>query len=293
MAGAVFGVERVLQDGEDAEEHEEHLLKKRPSEKPVALTLNDELKLDHVAFRYGSDLLLVVKDVCAKIKVGSYVCIFGPSGCGKSTLVSLLEGVNRCTGGHIYMDGVDIASMPLSDLRRNLGVVFQDTYVLDGTIRENIEFGYDNRSFDEKAPISMDRIVEAAKDAHIHEFIETLANKYDTVIGLESDISLSGGQLQRICGLARALVRKPALLVLDEATSALDTISEQKIIATVEQLRANGMTTVSVSHHTSTAVNADMIIVLAKGGVVDQIGSYNDLIEAGGLFAELVEAGKK
>ena len=88
-------------------------------------------------------------------------------------------------------------------------------------------------------------------------------------------------------------MRKPALLVLDEATSALDTISEQKIIATVEQLRAKGMTTVSFSHHTNTAVNADMIIVLAKGGVVDQIGSYDELLAAGGLFAELVEAGKK
>ena len=112
------------------------------------------------------------------------------------------------------------------------------------------------------------------------------------MIGLESGVSLSGGQLQRICGLARALVRKPTLLVLDEATSALDTISEQKIIATVEQLRVKGMTTVSVSHNTNTAVNADMIIVLAKGGVVDEIGYYNELLAAGGLFAELVEAGK-
>ena len=176
LVATVFGAERLLQDDEDTEEHEEHFFKKRPSEKAVAMTLKDELKLDHVLFCYGSDLPLVVNDVCATIKAGSYVCIFGPSGFGKSTLVSLLGDVNCCTAGRMYMDGVAIASVPfLSDLCRNLGVVFQDTYyVLDGTIRENIEFGYDNGSFDEKAPISMDCIVEAAKDAHIHEFIETL-----------------------------------------------------------------------------------------------------------------------
>jgi ABC-type multidrug transport system fused ATPase/permease subunit len=292
VSGAVFAVERVLKKGEEemAEDDKQTESESKESSDPSdGLTLNNELRFHNVSFRYPNARLKTLRNVSTSIKAGSYVCIMGPSDCGKSTLLSLLEGVHRCTNGQIYMDGVNIDSVSLSQLRGKLGVVFQDTFVLNATIRDNIGFGYHH---EEETETNILHIISAAKDAQIHEFIETLPNKYDTMIGLESEISLSGGQLQRICGLARALVRKPSLLILDEATSALDAISENLVIETVERLcSTKGMTAVSVSHHTKTAVNADMIIVLDKGGEVAESGKYNDLVENEGLFCRLVKAG--
>lgn len=267
-----------------------------------SLTLNKELTIDNVVFKYGEKLPRVLKGISASMPAGTYTCIFGGSGCGKSTLLALLEGFKKCTEGEICFDGVDIASVPDDQLRRNLGVVFQDTHVLDGSILDNIGFGYEpigasstkrNQQGEEanKTPYKMDRIIQAAKDAHIHDFIESLPEKYDTIIGAEADISLSGGQLQRVCGLARALLRNPALMILDEATSALDTIWEQAVIETVLKLRDKGMTTVSVSHHPNTAQNADLILVLDKG-VVAQSGKFEELVATEGIFADLVAAGE-
>lgn len=290
-AGPIQSIEMVIKKDKEELPYEEPSTENLP-----LLSVKDGLYVDKVSFRYGADLPMVLEDVSFFVKAGTYVCIFGPSGSGKSTLLGLLEGLHRCTGGDIRMDDHNQATVPLKAWRRKLGVVFQQTFVLNGTIGENIAFGYDQQTCAEngndKVPVSIEAIIEAAKDAQIHEFIESLPNKYDTVIGSESDgILLSGGQLQSICGLARALVRKPALLILDEATSALDATSAKNVIDTVENLvREKGMTVLSVSHHTSTAVNADNIVVLKVGGSVDQTGTYADLVNSGGLFSELVDA---
>jgi ABC-type multidrug transport system fused ATPase/permease subunit len=297
-SGAIRNIEQLLkQEGYNREEVDYCPMSDNEEEEEQPLVLDDKLTLENVGFRYGPDLPLVLQDVSATIPAGTYTCIFGNSGCGKSTLLGLLEGFHHCADGRICMDGVDISSVSQENLRHHLGVVFQDTYVLDGSVHDNIAFGYASRGRrdQEKPPSSYSReqVIKAAKDAHVHDFVETLPNKYDTVIGLEADISLSGGLLQRICGLARALLRNPELLVLDEATSALDTISEQLVIDTVLKLREKGVTTVSVSHHTITAVNADSIIVLSEGRV-GQLGTYDELLaETDGIFAELVHAGEQ
>jgi ABC-type multidrug transport system fused ATPase/permease subunit len=291
-SGAIRDIEQLLkQEGYNREEVDGDYCPTSDSEEEEEqpLVLKDKLTLEYVGFRYGPDLPLVFQDVSATIPAGTYACVFGNSGCGKSTLLGLLEGFQQCADGRICMDGVDISSVSQENLRHHLGVVFQDTYILDGSIHDNIAFGYASRG----RSYSREQVIKAAKDAHVHDFVETLPSKYDTVIGLEADISLSGGQLQRICGLARALLRHPELLVLDEATSALDTISEQLVIDTILKLREKGVTTVSVSHHTITAVNADSIIVLSEGRV-GQLGTYDELLaETDGIFAELVHAGEQ
>lgn len=319
-SGAIRDVEKVLkykpnllyeEEGDKGGKHIEDRHYNDDSERSEfqPLTLNKELTMEDVVFKYGENLPQVLKGISASMPAGTYTCIFGGSGCGKSTLLALLEGFKKCTEGRICFDGVDIASVPDDQLRRNLGVVFQNTHVLDGSIFDNIAFGYNKTVSDNKykkrgrnskgadegkgiskIPFTKERIIQAAKDAHVHDFIETLPEKYDTLIGAEADISLSGGQLQRVCGLARALLRNPALLILDEATSALDTISEQAVIDTVLKLRDKGMTTVSVSHHPHTAQSADCILVLDKG-LIAQSGTYDELVATEGIFANLVAAG--
>lgn len=178
--------------------------------------------------------------------------------------------------------------MPLRALRDSLGVVFQETFVFDGTIRDNIAFGC-------KSCLSLDDVVSAARDARIHDFIESLPKKYDTIIGKETTVEMSGGQLQRICGIARALARKPKLLILDESSSALDNVTERQFFDTIERLsRDKGITVISVTHRTSTAVNADIILVIDQG-VIAETGTFEELttgIDSSGLFAELINAGR-
>lgn len=192
-------------------------------------------------------------------------------------------GTQRCTSGDIYLDGTGISSVPLRSLRDSLGVVFQENFVFDGTIQENILFGYGGSQSD---------IIDAAKDAGIHDFIMSLPEAYNTVIGKETTVDLSGGQLQRICGISRALARKPKLLLLDEATSALDHVAERQFFDTIERLRDKGLTVISITHHTATTVNADQILVLDQG-VIAKSGTFEELTSDAnkdGLFARLVEA---
>ena len=255
-----------------------------------SLSLDRELTLENVRFLYGPNLPVVLKNASVSIASGSYVCFLGLSGGGKSTLLSLLTGTRACTSGRILMDGVDISTVPLQCLRDSLAVVFQETFVLDGTIFDNISFGCTDSADD--LDQGREIVVLAAQEAGIREFIESLPEKYDTVIGKEGKISLSGGQLQQICGVARALARKPKLLILDEATNSLDKLSELLIIKTIERLRDSGLTIVSFTHHPATATHADNIIVL-DDGVIAQRGTYNDLCDQEGLFSSLIQAERR
>lgn len=221
MSGAINKINTVLMDGEENEYTDDSTENdKDGSSRQASLSLDKELMLEHVCFSYGPDLPLILNDVSISIESGSYVCFMGKSGSGKSTLLSLLTGRRSCTLGRITMDGgADISSVPTRCLRESLAVVFQETFVLDGTIFDNIAFGCTNHQGD--LNVMYDIVADAARNAQVHDFIDALPEKYDTVIGKEAKISLSGGQLQRICGVARALARRPKLLVLDEATSGM------------------------------------------------------------------------
>lgn len=286
MAGSIHQIDTVLTEGKNHEDLAAVMGEKQRNLQ--SLSLDKELALESIRFSYGPGLPNVLEDISVSISSGSYVCFLAQSGDGKSTLLSLLTGSRTCDAGRVLMDGVDISTVPLSCLRHSLAVVFQETFVLDGTIFDNIAFGCVDRDSNEWYQL----VVKAAIDAGIHDFIETLPDKYDTVIGKEAKISLSGGQLQRICGVARALARKPKLLVLDEATSSLDKISELGIIKTIERLRENGLTIVNFTHHPVTATNADSIIVFDKGRIAQQ-GTYNELYEQEGLFSSLVQAERR
>ena len=240
--------------------------------------LRGGITLENVSFRYSPMRPDVVRDVSIDIEPGSFVALVGSSGAGKSTLAMLLMGLYRPTSGRILYDGADLATLDLIALRRQLGIVLQQPYLFAESIRRNIALG------DEGLPL--ERIIEAAKKAHIHDFVQTLPLGYDTPIA-DGGASLSGGQRQRIA-LARALVRRPAILLLDEATSHLDTESERDVLEELERLR---VTRLVIAHRLSTVVRADKILVMEHGTMVEH-GRHEELVAAGGRYAELVGAGE-
>ena len=239
-------------------------------------TLRGGITLDDVSFRYSPMRPDVVRNVSVEIEPGSFVALVGSSGAGKSTLAMLLMGLYRPTSGRILYDGVELETIDLTALRRQLGIVLQQPYLFAESIRRNIALG------DESLPLQ--RIVDAAKTAHIHEFIETLPLGYDTPLA-DGGASLSGGQRQRIA-LARALVRRPAILLLDEATSHLDNESEREVLEELERLRA---TRLVIAHRLSTVMRADKILVMENGSIVEH-GRHDDLLAREGRYAELIRA---
>lgn len=244
--------------------------------------LRGNIVFDHVSFRYeNSDARdvesKVIHDLSMHIEPGKTVALVGPSGGGKTTICNLIPRFYEADEGTISIDGVDIRDLTRESLRRNIGIVAQDVFLFNGSIRENIAYGNLDATDEE--------IVEAAKKAHIHDYIMTLDHGYDTGVG-ERGVKLSGGQKQRI-SIARVFLKNPSILILDEATSALDNATEMLIQQALNDL-SHGRTCIVVAHRLSTIKNADEIIVLTKDGITER-GTHEALIAAGGMYAKLYQ----
>jgi subfamily B ATP-binding cassette protein MsbA len=249
------------------------------TEPPRPRTIEDftrTIVYERVTFSYnGTDPVL--NDISFEVKRGEVVAIIGPSGAGKSTLLDLLPRFYDPQRGRIMIDGVDIRTVSLKSLRRLMGIVTQETYLFNDTVRNNIAYGLNG--------ISSAGVEEAARMANAHQFIMELPNGYDTVVG-NRGVMLSGGQRQRIA-IARALLKNPPILIFDEATSALDTESEMLVQQAIDRLMSN-RTTLVVAHRLSTIQHADRILVIDKGRIVE-CGKHEELLEKNGLYRRLYD----
>ena len=246
----------------------------RDADNAAELTdVKGHVRYDHVSFHYSDDETPVLSDISIDIPAGKSIALVGPSGSGKTTICSLLPRFYDVTGGSITVDGKDIRGLTLKSLRSQIGMVQQDVYLFDGTIKDNIAYG--------KPGASDEEIIKAAKCASIHDFIMELPDKYDTYVG-ERGTRLSGGQKQRI-SIARVFLKNPPILILDEATSALDNESERWIQKSLEELSKN-RTTITIAHRLSTIRDADEIIVITEEGIAERC-THAELLEKNGLYA--------
>ena len=241
-----------------------------------APNITGAIELEKVSFQYAPTQPAVVKDVSLRIEPGQMVAIVGRSGAGKSTLASLLLGLYLPTSGRVLYGGEDLSHLDLRAVRSRMGVVLQDSSFFTSSLRDNITLS--------SPELGMDRIQEAAKLAHIHDDILAMPMKYDTVL-VDRGLSLSGGQRQRLA-LARALVHRPAVLLLDEATSALDAITESQVQTALAGIRC---TRIVIAHRLSTIRNADLVVVMDNGSVVE-MGQHEELLQRGGVYARLINA---
>jgi ATP-binding cassette subfamily B protein len=240
-------------------------------------SLEGRVALRALGFRYGGPESPAILDgLTLDVPAGKMVAIVGRSGCGKTTLVKCLAGLLEPSSGAILFDGMDLKTLNYRDLRRQIGFVLQENHLFDDTIARNIAFGADEPD--------MDRVLWAARVANAHEFIDQLPLGYDTRIG-ESGLSLSGGQRQRIA-IARAVYHRPAVLILDEATSSLDTESERAVKENLDRL-LDGRTSFVIAHRLSTVRDADLIVVIDRGRLVEQ-GTHDELMARQGLYFYLV-----
>ncbi|MFF2305805.1 ABC transporter ATP-binding protein [Streptomyces sp. NPDC058128] len=269
LQSGVASAERVF-DLLDAEEEDPD-----PAEPQRPETLRGRVSFEKVAFRYEPGRPLI-EDLSLTVEPGRTVAIVGPTGAGKTTLVNLLLRFHEVTGGRITLDGVDTAAMTREELRSGIGMVLQDTWLFGGTIADNIAYGVPGE-------VSRERIVEAARAAHADRFVRTLPDGYDTVLD-EDGGGLSAGEKQLVT-LARAFLSDPVILVLDEATSSVDTRTELLVQEAMASLRT-GRTSFVVAHRLSTIRDADTILVMDGGSIVEQ-GGHEELLAAGGAYARL------
>lgn len=238
------------------------------------------VKFDHVRFSYQPDKPLI-EDLSLEAKPGQTVAIVGPTGAGKTTLVNLLMRFYEIDGGSITIDGVSTRDMSRHDLRGHFGMVLQDTWLFDGTIRDNLVYGVR-----EGQSISEERMLEGARATHVDEFVRRLPDGYDTMLSDESsELSQGERQLMTIC---RAFLSDPDILILDEATSSVDTRTEVLVQQAMNQLR-RGRTSFVIAHRLSTIRDADLILVVNHGSIVEQ-GTHDDLLARGGAYADLYNA---
>jgi ATP-binding cassette, subfamily B, multidrug efflux pump len=235
------------------------------------------VQFEHISFRYQPDMPLI-EDLSLVADPGHTIAIVGPTGAGKTTLVNLIMRFYELDAGRITLDGVDIASMRRDELRAEIGMVLQDTWLFGGTIGENIAYG--------KPGASEKEILAAARASYVDRFVQALPDGYDTVIDEESS-NLSTGQKQLIT-IARAFIAQPSLLILDEATSAVDPESERALAEALQRV-SEGRTTLTIAHRLSTAEGADNVLVFDRGRIVER-GSHEALIAAGGVYAGLFES---
>ena len=264
---AFTGADRI-QEMFDAEEEI------RPKDAPVFNELKDGVEIRNVDFSYlpGKPIL---KDVSISAPKGKMIAVVGPTGSGKTTIMNLINRFYDVDAGSISFDGTDIREFDLDSLRSKVGIVLQDSVLFSGTIRDNIRFGVPDAS--------QEMVEAAAKATHIHEYIESLPDKYDTLIDDDQSV-FSTGQKQLI-SIARTLMTDPQVLMLDEATSNVDTVTESKIQNAMEAIVA-GRTSFVIAHRLKTILNADQIIVLKDGEVIEQ-GNHHELLKLGGFYSEL------
>lgn len=271
ILSAVAGAERVFQI------MDEEMEAKDESEAREIATLKGEIAFEHVSFSYDQELA-TLRDVSFHASPGEMVALVGPTGAGKTTIISLLSRFYDADDGVILVDGLDIKKIKRESLRQQMAFVLQDSVLFRTTVRENIRYG--------NLKATDDEVVEASKRANAHDFIMKLPKGYDTVLSTEGS-DLSHGQRQ-LLSIARAMLADPALLILDEATSSIDTITELKISEALKTLMA-GRTSFVIAHRLNTIQNADLIIVLKDGEVIEK-GTDQELIERKGFYADLVHA---
>lgn len=233
------------------------------------------IEFDDVSFRYKDTRTDVFRNINLKVDAGDYLALVGSSGVGKTTLCSLIPRFYEVTSGKILLDGVDIRSIKMRSLRKNIGIVQQDVYLFAGTVLDNIRYG--------KPEATDEEIIESAKNANAHEFIMEFPDGYNTDIG-QRGVKLSGGQKQRI-SIARVFLKNPPILIFDEATSALDNESEKVVQDSLEKLAKN-RTTFVIAHRLSTIRNAKNIIVLTEDGIKER-GTHMELLNQNGIYAGL------
>ena len=244
-------------------------------ENPVSIEgLQGKIDFEHVEFGYNEDRI-IIKDFNANVKPGQKVALVGPTGAGKTTMIKLLMRYYDVNSGAILVDGHNIKDFNRGELREMFGMVLQDTWLFSGSIKENIRYGRLNASDEE--------VIEAAKAAHVHHFIKTLPDGYNMVLNEESS-NISQGQKQLLT-IARAILADPKILILDEATSSVDTRTELLIQKAMDNLM-EGRTSFVIAHRLSTIKDADLILVINDGDIVEQ-GNHEELLAKGGFYANL------
>lgn len=268
LQSMIAAAERVFEFLEEPEE-EQNTTNKISTEK-----LKGNVKFDHVQFGYNQDKI-IINDFSANIKEGQKIAIVGPTGAGKTTIVKLLMRFYDVNSGAILIDGNNIKDFNRGELRKMFGMVLQDTWLFGGTVKDNIKYG--------KPDATDSEVIEAAKAAHVHHFIKTLSKGYNAVLNEETS-NVSAGQKQLLT-IARVILANPKILILDEATSSIDTRTEQQIQAAMDNLM-KGRTSFIIAHRLSTIKNADLILVMNHGDIVEQ-GTHEELLNKNGFYADL------
>ncbi len=271
-------VSSMVQEAEASQKRLNEFLKIEPEIKNNNQNSSDiqgSISFENVSYTYDDTNIEALKNVTFTVKKGETLAILGKTGSGKSTILSLISRLYDVTEGKITIDGNEISTLNLNDLRNNIGIVPQDAFLFSDTIKNNIKFGNQNATDEE--------VIKAAKNAVVHDNIIAFNKQYDTVLG-ERGITLSGGQKQRV-SIARAIIKNPAILLFDDCLSAVDTETEETILNNLFEI-CKDKTTIIVSHRVSSAKNADKIIILEDGKIIQQ-GAHNQLINQEGYYSSL------